>query len=721
MSKPSLSVPGNLVITPTGEDVSKVIPIEYVVQYIQKYMFPSKKLGDKVMILESATGSGKSFVMTQRLADFAIDKMVGVVQPTKKNAESIPTSIADGSDGKWKLGVNIGFRHGDVRNPVRPERGVGKIMFMTTQVLVNNFIDKGDDYVCKTYRFISIDEVHMHDLPIDLMLFYSLAFLERCYKRDDCPIFILTSATLEPEKYMEYFGTKHYLKVTGTSSPLHEHVPKACLVGSVPVNIVRIIKENLGVFKYPDVDTVVFLPSMAMVDKAIFEKVAELGKANGLPEFEFVRISGSDKTEHLTKIPLENTKGLRIFFCTNSAETGITFTYAKICIDTGLERYVVYNPSQEHGIDYMGPIAYSSIVQRKGRVGRNKAGYWFPLFPASVIENTIKFKPPEVYRKDMSGSYLEFLNKMYGITYDAFFKSVTTNGGKYMVKQHEFNLLRDVRLINQPTSEIICNSLRKLITMGAITSDLCITELGVLMIFLNRMVSPELTICIYEAQKLEIPVAWFVKIAAVYAFGRDKWPLARDLKIKKGFYATAKEILNLKISLDDDFLYLLINFEHYEKILSDETKLLESAENKAFEIWSNIIFIYNMLCAELGKFGFVINTKQTFSRMYTELMAIGQREILMDTVKKFKYCLYKGFINNLFIHNPQYKNTYCTVTHYNDVSIEMGERKYLYGVASNFVQTVDGCVNTELSAAITEPKCLLKPVYYSRLDGFVSI
>ena len=144
MSKPppaSLTVPGNLVITPTGEDVSGAIPIEYVVQYIEKYMFPSKKLGDKVMILESATGSGKSFVLPPRLSKLSIDKMVGVVQPTKKNAESIPTSIANAFPDEWKLGDNIGFRHGDVKKPVRPSRGVGKIMFMTTQVLVNNFIE----------------------------------------------------------------------------------------------------------------------------------------------------------------------------------------------------------------------------------------------------------------------------------------------------------------------------------------------------------------------------------------------------------------------------------------------------------------------------------------------------------------------------------------------------------------------------------------------------
>jgi len=593
-------------------------------------------------------------------------------------------------------------------------------MFMTTQILVNNFINKGDDYVCRTYRFISIDEVHMHDLPIDLMLFYTLSFLERCHKRDDCPIFILTSATLEPEKYMEYFGTKHYLKVTGTTSPLYENVAKNCLTGSLAMNVVRILKENLGIFKYPDVDTVVFVPSMAMIQTAVFPTIEKLAGEAGLT-VEFVKISGSDKTEHLTKIPVENPKALRLFFCTNSAETGITFAFAKLCIDTGLERYVTYNPAQEHGIDFIGPIAYSSIVQRKGRVGRNKAGYWFPLFTQAYVDGAISFKPPEVYRKDMSGDYLDFLNKMYGINYDLFFKQVTTNDGKFAIKQHEFNLVKDIRLINQPTSEIICNSLRKLINMGAITSNLRITEIGTLIIFLNRLISPELTICLYEAQKMEVPVAWFVKIAAVYAFGKGKWPAAHELKIKRGFYGSAKEILGLKISLDDDFLCLLINFEHYEKILADEKKLLESAENKAFDIWTNIIFNYNMLCVELGKLGFVINTKQTFSSMYTELMGIGQREILMDMIKKFKYCLYKGFINNVFIHNPQHKNIYTTAIHYNDIYIEMGERKYLYGVCSNYTQVLDNCVNTELSAVITDPKCLLRPGYISRLDGFVNI
>ena len=93
----------------------------------------------------------------------------------------------------------------------------------------------------------------------------------------------------------------------------------------------------------------------------------------------------------------------------------------------------------------------------------------------------------------------------------------------------------------------------------------------------------------------------------------------------------------------------------------------------------------------------------------------------MDMIKKFKQCLYKGFVNNMFLRNPQNKSIYTTAIHYNDIYIEMGERQYLYGIASNYTQVLDNCINTELSAAITEPKCLLKPGYVSRLDGFINI
>jgi HrpA-like RNA helicase len=722
MSIPSLLVAGNLAAAPgkTRDDLKSKIPMDYITEYclaMQKISVPT--IGDRILVLQSATGSGKSVIMPPALAMVSLGKLIGMVQPTKINTQGVPYNIASMKPNVFKMGENIGYQHGDSRVDVKAVFGKPAIKCMTTMVLTNIIRSRTDDQICRQYAFISVDEIHLHDLPIDLLLFDIYKLLERCYKRPDCPIIILTSATMDPKLYMDYYASKHYIKVEGTSAKIIDQVPKQCLTGSVVENISKIVLSNLGIFKHPNNDIMCVFPSMANMASAILKPLGKMIEGAG-QKIEFIEISSTHPNGDLARVPVKDPKMLRMFCTTPVIETGFTAPFAKMCIDTGLARFVIFNSANNHKLDYLGLINMSSILQRKGRVGRTQDGYWFPLFNQGVLEMVISNNYPEIYRTDLANEYMKFVIRMFELKEDMFYNAVTSKDHKMIVKWHSHDILNYIRLINKPTSEALVNTINKLVRVGAIGSNLQITELGVIMNSMPKFMSMEMFVAIYEAQVQGIPVNWLVKVASFFIVMRDRVPDSRGLGFKKEpIFKVVQNILGKSLPYMDDFLNLVVIFEHYQSIISDEKKLIGALEDKNMQIWFKIMIIYHNLTKQLAKVGIMVD-KKSFNNTYKELMSISQKSILDELVCKFKTCLYKGFINNLFKKIKNHNDIYETAYQKNHLYFNYG-RPIEFGITSSFLQELNGCENTVLNASITAPKCLLRPALICKLDGYVNI
>lgn len=180
----------------------------------QKPKIMSKSIGDKVILLKSGTGSGKSTTLPpglfRRFHDF-LHKTIGVTEPRRLTAETIPYDILR-YNSDFQMEKNIGFRTSLVSK--RPASG---ILFMTEGILLQHFKTLTDEEFIRKYMFIIIDEFHTRSMEIDSLLFYAKRFFERNYDNPDCPILILMSATFEKETYVKYYGvpTKNYIEVQG--------------------------------------------------------------------------------------------------------------------------------------------------------------------------------------------------------------------------------------------------------------------------------------------------------------------------------------------------------------------------------------------------------------------------------------------------------------------------------------------------------------------------
>ena len=238
-------------------------------------------IADKVLILKSGTGSGKSTAFVEALYDTFFDIMkkgIAITQPRILTAKDIPFTIVKRRKD-YQLGVNIGFQTGIVS--IRATKG---IIFMTTQVLVQQLKTLTDDEFMDKYFVIIIDEVHTRDTSIDLVMVFMKKLLMRHYNKSNCPILVLMSATLNPSTYFRYFGiplseyktTPNLIEVEGLNFPIEEHwldVDADDYTKFASDTALKIHIENLAELDDDDLmrDILIFAPNKGAITKIIVE------------------------------------------------------------------------------------------------------------------------------------------------------------------------------------------------------------------------------------------------------------------------------------------------------------------------------------------------------------------------------------------------------------------------------------------------------------------
>src|SRR5690606_4393918 len=311
-------------------------------------------------------------------------------QPRRIAARAIAHRLA------VELGTTVGAAVG---YQVRFNERIGpqtRVKLMTDGILLREL--EHDRYF-RRYDTIIIDEAHERSLNIDFLL----GVLKRILpQRPDLRV-IITSATIDPRRFADFFGGAPIIEVSGRSYPVE--VRYRPLAGeeddkelTLPEGIVAAVQELDQVARD---DVLVFLPG----EKQIRDAAEALSKAK-LMNTEVLPLYARLSTRDQERI-FEKHQARRIVLATNVAETSLTVPGIRHVIDSGLariSRYSVRGKVQRLPIE---KISQASADQRKGRAGRERDGICIRLYAEEDFLARPAFTPPEVLRTNLASVILQ--------------------------------------------------------------------------------------------------------------------------------------------------------------------------------------------------------------------------------------------------------------------------------------------------------------------------
>jgi ATP-dependent helicase HrpA len=349
-----------------------------------------------VVIISGETGCGKSTQIPKMCleAGRGIAGKIACTQPRRIAAVTIAHRIAQ--ELGEPLGRSVGYK---IRFQDKTSRE-SYIKVMTDGMLL---AETQNDPQLMEYDTFLIDEAHERSLNIDFLLGIARTLLVR---RPELKL-IITSATLDTEKFSEAFGRAPVIHVGGRLYPVEvEYLPPESMPGGKQdldyldsaVYAVDRLKH-----KAAPGDMLVFMPT----EQDILETVSRLeGKhyrgTTILPLYARLPASEQGKVYSVT--------GPKIVVATNVAETSLTIPGIKYVVDTGLARIAQYQPGTRISSLPISPISRSSADQRLGRCGRVQAGLCVRLYSREDYEDRPQFTPPEILRSNLAEVILRMID-----------------------------------------------------------------------------------------------------------------------------------------------------------------------------------------------------------------------------------------------------------------------------------------------------------------------
>ena len=347
------------------------------------------------VIVCGATGSGKSTQLPKLCleAGRAASGLIGHTQPRRIAARALATRLAE--ELGTALGGAVGYqvRFTDRTSPQ------GRVKLMTDGILLQEL---ESDPQLRRYDTLIIDEAHERSLNIDLLL----GVLKRLLPQRPGLRLIVTSATIDPGRFSEFFGGAPVIEVSGRSYPVEvryrplvaEDEDAAEL--SLPEGVVGAVRELDLRVGAASADTLVFLPG----EKHIREAAEALSKARlagteTLPLY--ARLSAADQARIFQKHSQR-----RVILATNVAETSLTVPGIRHVVDSGLARISRYSVRGKVQRLHVERISQASADQRKGRCGREAEGICIRLYSAEDFAAREAFTPPEILRTNLASVIL---------------------------------------------------------------------------------------------------------------------------------------------------------------------------------------------------------------------------------------------------------------------------------------------------------------------------
>ena len=345
----------------------------------------------QVVIVAGETGSGKTTQLPKICLSLerGVTGMIACTQPRRIAARAVASRVASELD--TSLGNAVGYK---VRFSDRLSSDT-YIKFMTDGILLAE--TQGDRFL-DAYDTIIIDEAHERSLNIDFLLGYLKKLLP---KRPDLKV-IITSATIDTQRFSKHFNNAPVIEVSGRTYPVevryHERNDED---DDIPQAIIEAVDEITSGDRLADI--LIFLAG----EREIRETAEALAKHH-LPNTEVVALYARLSAAEQNRV-FNPSHQRRIILATNVAETSLTVPRIKAVIDTGfarISRYSLRNKVQRLPIE---KISRSSANQRKGRCGRIAPGLCIRLYSAEDYDLRPEFTDPEILRTSLASVILQML------------------------------------------------------------------------------------------------------------------------------------------------------------------------------------------------------------------------------------------------------------------------------------------------------------------------
>ena len=373
----------------------------------------------QVIVVAGETGSGKTTQLPKMClaAGRGAAGLIGCTQPRRIAARAVAHRVAQ--ELQVELGGAVGYQ---VRFTERTSES-GCIKFMTDGILLAEI--QSDRYL-SAYDTIIVDEAHERSLNIDFLLGYLKTLLK---KRPDLKL-IVTSATIDTERFSRHFDNAPVVAIEGRSYPVETryrpldggehaddstHPSRMGERGKTRVPS-RMGDQGMGVLdalvraadeatrEDPMGDILVFLPGEREIRDA--HQALERRKyreTEVLPLY--ARLSARDQDRIFSPGPKR-----RIVLATNVAETSLTVPRIRYVIDPGFARVKRYSPRGKLERLHVEPISQASANQRAGRCGRVAAGVCFRLYSQEDFDARPRYTDPEILRASLAGVILRMLS-----------------------------------------------------------------------------------------------------------------------------------------------------------------------------------------------------------------------------------------------------------------------------------------------------------------------
>ncbi|MCV2461161.1 ATP-dependent RNA helicase HrpA [Streptomyces sp. ICN988] len=348
----------------------------------------------QVVIVAGETGSGKTTQIPKICVELGrgVRGMIGHTQPRRIAARTVAERVADELD--TPLGETVGWK---VRftDQVNPQSTFIKLM--TDGILLAEI---QTDRELRAYDTIIIDEAHERSLNIDFLLGYLAQLLP---KRPDLKV-VITSATIDPERFSRHFGDAPIIEVSGRTYPVEVRYRPLLEEDGDDADrdqitaITDAVEELMGEGKG---DILVFLSGEREIrDTADALEKKKYRFTEILPLY--ARLSHAE--QHRV---FQQHTGRRIVLATNVAETSLTVPGIKYVIDPGFARISRYSHRTKVQRLPIEPVSQASANQRKGRCGRTSDGICIRLYSEDDFNARPEFTDAEILRTNLASVILQ--------------------------------------------------------------------------------------------------------------------------------------------------------------------------------------------------------------------------------------------------------------------------------------------------------------------------
>ncbi|MCO8307570.1 ATP-dependent RNA helicase HrpA [Streptomyces sp. RKCA744] len=347
----------------------------------------------QVVIVAGETGSGKTTQIPKICLELGrgVKGLIGHTQPRRIAARTVAERIAE--ELRSPLGESVGWK-------VRFTDQVSKdthVKLMTDGILLAEI---QTDRELRQYDTIIIDEAHERSLNIDFLLGYLARLLPR---RPDLKV-VITSATIDPERFSRHFGDAPIVEVSGRTYPVEVRYRPLLEEGGEDSDrdqITAICDAVDELRAEGPGDILVFLSG----EREIRDTADALNKKK-LPATEvlplYARLSHAE--QHRV---FQRHTGRRIVLATNVAETSLTVPGIRYVIDPGAARISRYSHRTKVQRLPIEPISQASANQRKGRCGRTSDGICIRLYSEEDFLTRPEFTDAEILRTNLASVILQ--------------------------------------------------------------------------------------------------------------------------------------------------------------------------------------------------------------------------------------------------------------------------------------------------------------------------